>query len=274
MSSLKIESTEADGLTFVRLEGVIDEDARLSPVGPAAGSRALVVNAAGIARINSVGVRDWVDWLEPLSEELPVYLVECSPAVIFHANFVSNFLGKAHLVSFYAPYYCTDCDHEAALLVDARAMVKGNNFGAPSCACNQCTAPMEFDDADESYFSFLKTLDLGTPGEEVLGAIGGRSRKAGEVVIRSAVADLPKSAVTPSLGGLSFDSARGLSSSSTGTGSHSLDAPQLTIEPPTPSSDIMRAGEHGRSRLRLEYLLIALLLATVVLVAIALFKQT
>jgi len=82
-------------------------------------------------------------------------LVECSPAIVAQINLVNNFTGQGVVKSFYAPYFCPNCDLEKVLLVETRDLYSITPFKAPSCRCDECDGPMDFDDMEESYFAFL-----------------------------------------------------------------------------------------------------------------------
>ncbi|MFW5871730.1 MAG: hypothetical protein ACOCUT_01350, partial [bacterium] len=56
--------------------------------------------------------------------------------------------------TFYAPYYCKECDKEEQVLLKATDMHDKDE--APSMKCSSCKKEMEFDDIEEQYFGFLK----------------------------------------------------------------------------------------------------------------------
>jgi anti-anti-sigma regulatory factor len=145
-----------DEVTYVKLSGVIDEDNELGALGDKLGTNTAVIDVSEIERINSCGVRDWVNWLSKAEKGgAKVVLVECSPAIVAQINLVNNFLGQGQVKSFYAPYFCPNCDLEKVLLVETRDMAGAHPFKAPSCRCDECDGPMDFDDMEESYFAFL-----------------------------------------------------------------------------------------------------------------------
>lgn len=145
-----------EDVTYVKLAGVIDEDNELQALGDKLGSGTAVIDVSEIERINSCGVRDWVNWLSKAEKGgAQVVLVECSPAIVAQINLVNNFLGQGVVKSFFAPYFCPNCDLEKVLLVETRDMYGQQPFKAPSCRCDECDGPMDFDDMEESYFAFL-----------------------------------------------------------------------------------------------------------------------
>jgi len=145
-----------EDVTYVKLSGVIDEDNELASLGEKIGSGTAVIDVSEIERINACGVRDWVNWLGKVEKNgAKVVLVECSPAIVAQINLVNNFTGQGVVKSFYAPYFCPNCDLEKVLLVETRDLAGVHPFKAPSCRCDECDGPMDFDDMEESYFAFL-----------------------------------------------------------------------------------------------------------------------
>jgi anti-anti-sigma regulatory factor len=145
-----------EDVTYVKLSGVIDEDNELASLSEKIGTGTAVIDVSEIERINSCGVRDWVNWLGKVEKNgAKVILVECSPAIVAQINLVNNFTGQGVVKSFYAPYFCPNCDLEKVLLVETRDVAGTSPFKAPSCRCDECDGPMDFDDMEESYFAFL-----------------------------------------------------------------------------------------------------------------------
>lgn len=168
-------SLQRQGQTcLVKLSGVIDEDNELAALGDQIDGRTVVIDLAGVERINSCGVRDWVKWIADVEARgIRVVLVSCSPAIVAQINLVDNFLGAAVVKSFYAPYFCPECDKEKALLCQVE------DLGAPPrdpprCRCDDCDQVMEFDDMADSYFAFL----AGAADPELLAELGGVVQEA------------------------------------------------------------------------------------------------
>jgi anti-anti-sigma regulatory factor len=145
-----------EDVTYVKLSGVIDEDNELGTLADKLSGGTAVIDVSEIERINSCGVRDWVNWLGRAEKGgARIVMVECSPAIVAQINLVNNFTGNGVVKSFYAPYFCPNCDLEKVLLVETRDVFGQNPFKAPSCRCDECDGPMDFDDMEDSYFAFL-----------------------------------------------------------------------------------------------------------------------
>lgn len=144
-----------DEVTYVKLSGVIDEDNELTDLSDKIPSGTAVIDLGEIERINSCGVRDWVNWLGKVERnDTSVVLVECSPAIVAQINLVNNFTGNGMVKSFYVPYFCPECDEEKVLLVETADMGPPPHE-PPTCRCDECDLVMDFDDMPDSYFAFL-----------------------------------------------------------------------------------------------------------------------
>src|SRR5688572_17874787 len=155
-SKFQANVSQREDVTWVKLAGVIDEDNDLGSLAEKIGQGTAVIDVSEIERINSCGVRDWVNWLGRTEKNgASVVLVECSPAIVAQINLVNNFTGQGVVKSFYAPYFCPNCDIEKALLVETADVSGVRPFQAPSCRCDECDGPMDFDDMEDSYFAFL-----------------------------------------------------------------------------------------------------------------------
>ncbi len=154
-----------EDVTFLKVSGVVDEDNTLGGSLKRIDGRTVIVDLSEVTRINSCGVRDWVNWLNDLaSREKRVIFVRCSPCIVNQINLVNNFVGGGMVKSFFAPYYCARCDREQLELLQVEAFagqdpqsthdrlvappVRGSN-------CNEVRCEMGFDDIEEAYFAFL-----------------------------------------------------------------------------------------------------------------------
>jgi anti-anti-sigma regulatory factor len=199
-------------VTYLKLGGVIDEDNDLGALGDQVGPGPLIVDLSEIERINSCGVRDWVNWLGRVDKaKSPIVLVECSPSIVAQVNLVNNFTGVGVVKSFYAPYFCPSCDREKVLLIETRDAVGRSPFVAPTCRCDECDGPMDFDDMEESYFAFLQhasKLAADPRIDEVLsefspsdGAPKLRARASGSITTPAQAAPVSSLPSVPSLPG-------------------------------------------------------------------------
>ena len=148
-----------EDVTFLKVSGVVDEDNTLAKSLKKIDGRTVVIDLSGVDRINSCGVRDWVNWLNDLDAKgKQVVLVKCSPCIVNQVNLVNNFVGRGKVKSFFAPYFCPRCDVEQLKLLQVEDFAGMDRPRAPDVrgdACQQTRCEMEFDDLEEAYFAFL-----------------------------------------------------------------------------------------------------------------------
>lgn len=151
---LKSSIERRDGSEFVQLGGYIDEDNDLAELAQKIGGGFVSIDLAQIERINSCGVRDWVNFVGALKEKgARILLTKCSAAIVSQMNLVQNFTQDGIVKSFYIPYFCPECESEKALLCESTEL--SPPYEPPMCRCDNCDFVMEFDDVADFYFSFL-----------------------------------------------------------------------------------------------------------------------
>lgn len=146
---------ERPGFTTVEFFGEIDENADFAELRRRLRG-AIVFHLAEVRRINSCGVREWVNFVRDLPGVGELTFTHCSPAIVTQLNMIYNFRGAARVRSFYAPYVCENCGHEDEKLLDVASQFPNGTVGSvPEFKCEKCGMPMEFDDLPERYLSFL-----------------------------------------------------------------------------------------------------------------------
>lgn len=153
-NSFSLDVAERDGEHVVTITGVIDENADLSPLS-ALGGRPVSLHLRGVRRINSFGVRAWIDAMRTIPPSTKVRIVHAPPPVIDQCNMVTGFIGHATLESFYAPMTCAECDEQVDQLFETRAC-RANGGRLPQTPCPRCGRPMEVDDLEEQYLLFVR----------------------------------------------------------------------------------------------------------------------
>ncbi len=208
MSKFQASIQHRGDVSYVKLGGVIDEDNELGDLVEKIPTGTAVIDLGEIERINSCGVRDWVNWLSKLETNgTRSVLVECSPAIVAQINLVNNFTGSGVVKSFYVPYFCPECDEEKVLLVEASDMGPPPHE-PPTCRCDECDLVMDFDDMPDSYFAFLSNQKKLAESEKINGAMrelgrgadpGKQAEAKGKVKARTSSPQLKSSASVPSL---------------------------------------------------------------------------
>jgi anti-anti-sigma regulatory factor len=195
-SKFSSELTSRDGVTTLKVAGVIDEDNELVNLESKLSGGATVLDLSDIERINSCGVRDWVNWLGRVEKNgARLVFVNCSPAIVSQLNLVHNFTAKGIVKSFYAPYFCPRCKKEKLLRLEARDLAKQTPVTkAPTCRCDECDGVMDFDEMEESYFAFLNKTEKiygGPEFESTLREIAAAGEAGARTRARSTGANLP-----------------------------------------------------------------------------------
>jgi len=172
-------------VSYVKLGGVIDEDNELGELVEKIPNGTAVIDLGEIERINSCGVRDWVNWLSKLETNgTRSVLVECSPAIVAQINLVNNFTGNGVVKSFYVPYFCPECDEEKVLLVEAGDMGPPPHE-PPTCRCDECDLVMDFDDMPDSYFAFLSNQKKLSESDKLNGGMNVGTKNESKSKVRS-----------------------------------------------------------------------------------------
>jgi anti-anti-sigma regulatory factor len=146
---------ERAGFTTVEFFGEIDENSDFAELRRRL-KGAVVFHLADVRRINSCGVREWVNFVRDLPSVTDLTFTHCSPAIVTQLNMIYNFRGQAGVRSFFAPYICESCNEEEEKLLDVQSQFPNGAVGTvPDFECEQCGESMEFDDLPERYLSFL-----------------------------------------------------------------------------------------------------------------------
>jgi hypothetical protein len=161
MSEFKSTAT-ADGANLtLAFQGTIDEDVEF-PVVEAGKHPTITLDLKGIKAINSVGIREWLNWIRPLAETSKFILEHCPKAMVFQFNMVEGFLPpQARVNSFFVPFYSESADQEENVLfkvgqeVTATGGVIAINYD-PKAAQLGGVDDMEMDVTEGKYFQFLK----------------------------------------------------------------------------------------------------------------------
>lgn len=152
MARLTIDKRVTDEKTFVKIAGVVDEDADFGMLEGVQGR--VDIDVRGVRRFNSIGIRFWVDAMRGLGKRAVVTFVECPPQVVEQLNMIRGFLGHATVSTFYGPMRCPRCDHgfEQRFTVHECRQLDG----LPTVACPKCGRDAELDDLEDNYLLFIR----------------------------------------------------------------------------------------------------------------------
>lgn len=142
------------GEDVVTIGGVIDENADLAPL-TRLGVRPVRMHLRGVRRINSFGVRAWMEAIRQIPRTTVLRIVHAPPPVVDQCNMVNGFVGHGQLESFYAPMTCSECDEQVDQLFETAAC-RANGGRLPATPCPRCGRTMEVDDLEDQYLLFVR----------------------------------------------------------------------------------------------------------------------
>lgn len=118
-------------------------------------AKSVVFDFNSLVFFNSVGIRDWINYLKSLPVVEVVYR-NCPRILVDQFNMIEGFFTeKTKVRSVYAPFYCPESDEEIDILID----IQNNDHEKVSSMLHPISGKyLEFDDIPEQYFSFLRYL--------------------------------------------------------------------------------------------------------------------
>jgi anti-anti-sigma regulatory factor/DNA-directed RNA polymerase subunit RPC12/RpoP len=149
--SWKVEPQQ--DVTWVGLSGEITEASDFTPLVSQVSGVTAVMDLAEISRINSSGIRQWINFVTALTRSgSRLTLQRCSPPVVAQLNMSTDFARGAVVRSVLAPYFCTGCKREYTreIALDDQAPTRL----LEPYACPECGAECELDDLPDFFLSF------------------------------------------------------------------------------------------------------------------------
>jgi hypothetical protein len=144
------EHEEGDAF-HLALRGEIDETSDLRRVFHRSGR--VHLDLAGISRINSIGIRAWLDGLRARSPDLDLVLESCSLAVMNQINMLPALVEGLRVVSLYAPYVCEICERDVLVWLRVEEDLSGPL--PPARHCPSCGEELHFDGIRDEFFAFM-----------------------------------------------------------------------------------------------------------------------
>jgi hypothetical protein len=153
---IHLESVQAD-CVLLRIEGEIHENFKAKHIAlPKAAS--YIINLSALKSINSLGIREWTAFIGMLCKNSTVTLDECSVVFIDQANIVPQILSNSKVSSFFAPYYCPQCNLELNCKLSSGSHRKRLQERRAPQLIHSCGAELQFDALEESYFAQVDRL--------------------------------------------------------------------------------------------------------------------
>ncbi len=174
-SKAAVDVQTAGEAALVNVSGLVDE--RFGGFGDLRSMKTVAINVAGMTRMTSFGVRQWLKSMDSLPKTITeLYMVGCPTFFVDQLNMVLNFGGNAKILTVVAPYTCPSCGVESGETIDVLAeranLAKG---GLPEKECARCGGKLEFDETPESYFAFVSKYaasHISPAAAQLLGAHG------------------------------------------------------------------------------------------------------
>lgn len=139
---------------MVELSGIINEHAVFDQL-IASPAQEMRISCKAITRINSVGVRMWINSFQKvLAKGVKITLVECSTVIVEQLNMIVNFSAGMKVESILVPLSCGKCRAGSVALFKSEDL-KATGFNIPDGKCPACGGTATFDDIAEEYFHFL-----------------------------------------------------------------------------------------------------------------------
>ena len=151
------------GAVTVSFVGVIDETADFTDLTLQLHGT-VVFELEKVRRLNSAGVRQWVNFVCHLPAVEDLTFCHCSPAIVDQMDMIYNFRGfpdaHAHVESILLPYVCEQCSREELATLALSLLEQGCSIEdailSLSPPCPACQTPMAFAELAEQYLSFLE----------------------------------------------------------------------------------------------------------------------
>jgi anti-anti-sigma regulatory factor len=139
--------TEKPEEVSIVIAGTLDETTEMAI--PDVRGRRVVIDAQGVTRTNSMGVRAWIEMMAALSARTSDIVIMRVPAVLVtQAAMISTFFGTARIHSFMSPWVCLNCENTLEQL-------HGGADAVPqSVQCPKCGSQMDLDWDRDSYLAF------------------------------------------------------------------------------------------------------------------------
>ena len=155
--NLKMDILYSETNMVIKLIGQIDESADYSKVAWNKVT-STIFDFQNVTLINSTGLQKWITFLEKVPSQVDIKFEKCPLRIVNQINLFPGFTVNrpVRILSFYAPYYCAECDFSQDILLDTEKYFKNRDqISAPQIKCLRCTKEMEFDGIERKFFSFL-----------------------------------------------------------------------------------------------------------------------
>ena len=120
--------------------------------------KVVTLDLGGVESINSAGVRCFLEFVRNFADERVIVIERCSPVFINQVNLIPDIAANAQIISFFADYYCDDCDREAWQLFEVAQGLEAITGAIGKQNCGGCEKPLELQGDADLYLRFLKRM--------------------------------------------------------------------------------------------------------------------
>ena len=167
--NLQVTVTEKNNEKNIKLQGSIDEFSKFPEITDNDKNNIVSVDLKGIIRINSLGIRLWILWMESMKPCQQVILKNCPQLIVNQMNSISGFKPDyVNVLSFYINYYCEECDLQNNVLLHSDNSFKKTGSQAEESVippqlkqCSNCKNETKLDVNIQNYFKFLEKKSNG-----------------------------------------------------------------------------------------------------------------
>ena len=175
--SVSLTTTVFGDARVVRLVGRISERFDASLTSAIGTSRIVVFDLDGLQAITSFGVKEFQLALSMLQVDYYCF-INVRPQIVDQFNLVRHFAGKGELVSFFAPYECSQCAQVDEILIDLRHQYDLLEAGEPPpVRCSRCSGISTFEELPEQYFRHASSSPPPKPPAAASVAIDSRGQR-------------------------------------------------------------------------------------------------
>lgn len=143
-------------MSDIKLSGPLDENVILPKFEGPVPDR-LNIDLKDLANINSVGCRNWMNWIKSVKAKDGIFLHNCPPHFISQVSILFGFVPEGVVIqSFFVPYYCDACGAEELLKIEAGALGFTDFKIDDEIICPVCSALMHIDVVKDKFLAFWK----------------------------------------------------------------------------------------------------------------------
>ncbi len=153
---MEIDLLEEDRKSIVYLKGPINENAgKVLTDLYSRVEKTIIFNFAAVDYVNSLGIRNWINFLRHIQEGRSIFFEYCTPDIVMQMNMMAHFKGSAKVLSFYGEYTCEHCGHEELILFKT-GKIESLYEKIQNQHCPKCGSHFNLEEDEENYLQFLE----------------------------------------------------------------------------------------------------------------------